>query len=390
VSALLGGLTPGSFLARHWQKQPLLVRGALPDFRDPLSPDELSGLACEADVESRLVLERGGTRPWQVIVGPQHARRLRRLPPTHWTLLVQEANLHVPALAALLERFAFIPHWRVDDVMVSLAPRFGTVGPHVDSYDVFLLQGKGRRRWRIARSFGDDIVPGIDLRVLRRFRAEQEWVLEPGDMLYLPPGLAHHGVALETCLTYSIGFRAPSHADLVLAYLQRVVRGVDRDQLYGDPDLVPQRHAGEITNRARRRIRRILAEALAPGPGRDFDRFVGALLTQPKSAAPRAHRSSLRPHDVARRLAGSRALARSEASRLAFVRNRDGSADLFADGRCHELPRSLGFAAPLLTGRRLIPADALVPLLGRRGFTELVAALVSDGALSFVPRRRRS
>src|SRR5262249_32017270 len=161
------------------------------------------------------------------------------LPPTHWTVLVHNVDAHVGAAADLVEEFDFLPRWRVDDVMVSLAAPRGSVGPHVDQYDVFLVQGRGRRRWRIARRFDPALRPGVDLRVLRRCRAEREWVLEPGDMLYLPPGVAHHGVALEECLTYSVGFRAPSHAELVAGFLQRVVTGVDQARRYQDPDLAP-------------------------------------------------------------------------------------------------------------------------------------------------------
>src|SRR5713101_6626259 len=147
---LLGGLSPRAFLRRHWQKRPLLVRGALPAFRDPVTPQRLLALAARADVESRLVMERGGTRPWQVVPGPLPAARLRRLPRSHWTVLVQHVDAHVDTAADLIEEFDFLPRWRVDDVMVSLATPGGSVGPHVDGYDVFLVQGRGRRRWRIA------------------------------------------------------------------------------------------------------------------------------------------------------------------------------------------------------------------------------------------------
>ncbi len=379
------GLTPSRFLARHWQKRPLLVRRAFPDFRDPLTPDELAGLACEDDVESRLVLERGGERPWQVVAGPQDARRLRRLGPTHWTLLVQGANRHVPALAELLDAFAFVPTWRIDDVMVSLAPRSGTVGPHVDRYDVFLLQGRGRRRWQIATSFDDALVPGLDLRVLRRFRAEREWVLEPGDMLYLPPGVAHFGVALDTCLTYSIGFRAPSHAALVLGCLERLVAGIDRDRLYGDPDLAPQRHPGAIAASARREIRTIVTRAVRGLRGRALDRFVGEILTERGEPAP--PRRPVAAGDVARRVRAGAGLERSATTRVAFMRH-GRVATLFVDGRSYDLPRSLAFAAPLLSGARSVAAGDLRSGLTRRGFADLMADLVNAGAFRLAPAPR--
>ena len=206
------------------------MRGALPGFRDPVTPARLLALAARPDVESRLVREKGGARRWELTPGPLPAGLTRTLGPSHWTVLVQNVDAHVGAVADLIERFDFLPRWRVDDVMISLAAPQGSVGPHVDSYDVFLLQGRGRRRWRVAERFAEDYRPGLDLRVLRGFRAEREWVLGPGDMLYLPPGVAHHGVALEECLTYSIGFRAPSEYDLVAGFLQRVVGAVDADR----------------------------------------------------------------------------------------------------------------------------------------------------------------
>src|SRR4051812_20292918 len=203
---LLGKVTPAQFLKQYWQKKPLLVRGAFPGFRDPVTPDQLAGLALEDDVDSRLVMERGGKKPWEVTLGPQRAAKLRGLPRSHWTLLVQGVDRYVPGVAALLEPFRFIPDWRVEDIMISFAPQAGTVGPHIDSYDVFLIQGQGRRRWQLDPAAGGALRPGLDLRILKQFTAKQDWVLEPGDMLYLPPDLAHHGTALEDCLTYSVGF----------------------------------------------------------------------------------------------------------------------------------------------------------------------------------------
>jgi 50S ribosomal protein L16 3-hydroxylase len=380
-ATLFGGLTPERFLRRHWQKTPLLVRGAFPGFRDPLSPDSLAELACLPEVESRLVLERGGSRPWQLIEGPQSPRRLRRLRPTHWTLLVQEANLHVPALAKLLDSFRFIPNWRVDDVMVSFAPRFGSVGPHLDSYDVFLIQGLGRRRWRIDTRTTAAFKPGLDLRILRRFRAEQEWLLESGDMLYLPPGVAHHGVALEDCLTYSVGFRAPSHADLVLGWLQQIANRIDRSKQYEDPGLRPQRDPGEIAAQALGQMRRIVSSALAPGDACEFARFAGEHLTHPKDPDRGPRRRAVSVASLRRRLGAGAALARRGASRLAFVRQGSGIL-LFADGRALALPRRLAFAGALLTRGRILSASALTPHWDKRGFASLVVSLVGAGVFS--------
>ena len=163
ASSVLGKLSVERFLRTYWQKEPRVVRGAFPGFKDPLSPDELAGLACERDVDSRLVIARGGRKPWQVIRGPQQPRALRKLPRSHWTLLVESVDRHSPRIEALASAFSFLPNWRMDDVMVSLAPNRGTVGAHIDSYDVFLIQGQGRRKWEVDRQATADYKPGLDL-----------------------------------------------------------------------------------------------------------------------------------------------------------------------------------------------------------------------------------
>lgn len=382
---LLGGLTPKSFLRRYWQKRPLVVRGAFPGFHDPLGADELASLACEDGVESRLVLVRGGARPFHVVPGPQDEHRLRRLPATHWTLLVQGVDRQVSAVARLRDRFRFVPDWRIDDVMVSFASRFGSVGPHLDSYDVFLIQGLGRRRWRVQLRPDPALRAGLDLRVLRRFEADADWVLEPGDMLYVPPGIAHHGVALEDSLTYSIGFRAPSHAELLAGALQHRLRGMPAALRYADPDLGPARQPGEIDRATIARLRRIVARELERLGGPDLERCLGELLTETKEAGPLRRSRRLSPIALGRRIVSGGALVRSDASRIAFMRRRAGT-DLFVDGQTLPLPRPLTFAAPLLTGPPRLDGLALRPHLETPGFLELVADLINRGAFELARR----
>ena len=203
------------FLQEYWQQKPLLIRQALPGYISPISPDELAGLALEEEVESRLV--EGGSNNWSLRHGPLTEQDFLDLPEQGWTLLVQAVDLWVPQMQQLLERFEFLPPWRLDDVMVSYACPGGSVGPHFDQYDVFLLQVEGTRRWQIGGHCDGNTPLQADcpLRVLESFSSQQEWLLEPGDMLYLPPGMAHWGVAETECLTYSIGFRSPSIADLL-------------------------------------------------------------------------------------------------------------------------------------------------------------------------------
>ncbi len=280
--ALLGGLAARDFLVRHWQKRPLLVRGAWPRFEDPVSVSELFRLATRDDCESRLVVRANGR--WRLQHGPFRLADLRRLPRRGWTLLVQGLNHFVPAADRMLRAFGFIPYARLDDVMVSYAVPDGGVGPHFDSYDVFLLQGRGRRKWRVSRQRDLDLDPGAPLKILSDFRPQREWVLEPGDLLYLPPDVAHEGTALEPCTTYSIGFRAPSERELAeefLAFLQdRVAVGERR---YADPDLRPAARPAEIPAalveccaRVVKKVRWRRAEVEA---------FVGAYLSAPKPNA---------------------------------------------------------------------------------------------------------
>lgn len=387
-SGVLGGLTPLDFLSRYWQRRPLLIRGALPDFRDPLDPDELAGLACEPEVQSRLVIERGGRRPWEVVHGPQDARRLRRLARTHWTLLVQEADRHVPALADLLELFDFVPRWRLDDVMVSFAPRHGSVGAHVDSYDVFLLQGRGRRRWQVDARAPEEYRPGLDLRVLRRFEPRREWVLSPGDLLYLPPGLAHRGTSLEDAFTYSIGFRGPSWKEQVAAFGQRLL-AVTREDRWRDPPPTFPLEPGEIDEAALIKIgRTVQISFIGACFPEERSRLAGELLTQPRDPPPAPRARRLRPQEVRARILAGAPFERDPASRAAFIFRGPRFNDLFVDGRRFVLRGALAALAPLLTGRRRVDAAALKRRVRGRAVAALLAELVNLGAFELGPRPR--
>jgi 50S ribosomal protein L16 3-hydroxylase len=275
---LLAGLTPRQFVARHWQKRPLLVRQAVAGVEDLLSLDQLMQLATRDDVQARVVIRAG--RSFELRHGPFTRAFLRGLKGRCWTLLVQEVNHHLPQARALLDRFAFIPYARLDDVMVSYAAPGGGVGPHFDSYDVFLLQGRGRRRWRISRQADLSLVRGAPLRILRRFRPEQEWVLDAGDMLYLPPSCAHDGVALEECMTYSVGFRAPSWQELTEQFLVHLQDSIARQGMYADSDLEPQTSPARIPPRMIAKVEATLARIR--WSKQDVMRFLGRYLTEPK------------------------------------------------------------------------------------------------------------
>lgn len=248
--ALLNQLTPTQFLAEYWQKKPLLIRQAIPNFQGLLDGNDLAGLACEEEAQSRLVRFSDGQ--WHTEQGPFDEDDFANLPEHDWTLLVQGVNHFLPEADALLRQFNFIPYARLDDLMVSYAPKGGGVGPHFDSYDVFLLQGSGERRWKVSHQSDKSIIEGAPLRILKQFACDGEWVLEPGDMLYLPPQLAHWGIAeTDDCMTYSIGFRAPKTTELAMGYLEEMQSNLGsnsaEDILYQDADLAMTEAPAEIS-----------------------------------------------------------------------------------------------------------------------------------------------
>jgi 50S ribosomal protein L16 3-hydroxylase len=239
---LLGNITPAQFLRDYWQKKPLLIRQAIPGFKPLLKFDKLAELARQNHVESRLITHANGE--WMLSHGP-----LAELPPRtqrEWTMLVQGVNLHDERADALLRQFRFVPDARLDDLMISYATDGGGVGPHFDSYDVFLLQAQGRRRWRIGAQQDLTLVEGLPLKILANFEPEEEYVLEPGDMLYLPPQYAHDGVAEGECMTYSIGFRSPSYQELGEGLLQFMADSIDLPGMYSDPGLQVAKNPAEI------------------------------------------------------------------------------------------------------------------------------------------------
>jgi len=278
---LLGGLAPAEFMKRHWQRKPLLVRQAIPGFAPLLPRGELFALAGRDDVESRLVARQG--RAWRLQRGPFARRALPPLKQPAWTLLVQGVDLHHAGASELLHRFDFVPAARLDDLMISYATDTGGVGPHFDSYDVFLLQAQGRRRWRIGRAADPRLREDLPLKILAQFEPEQEFVLEPGDLLYLPPNYAHDGIALGECQTYSIGFRAPARAELARELLQRIADEAAEhgaDTLYRDAGQPATTMPGAIPEALLRFAREALAAALKDPAV--LERALGEYLTEPK------------------------------------------------------------------------------------------------------------
>jgi 50S ribosomal protein L16 3-hydroxylase len=325
---VFGSLSQAQFLERHWQRSPLFLQGALPGFRSPLSPDELAGLACEESVESRLVQGHVGAG-FRLERGPFEEKRFARLPKRNWTLLVQDVDKHVPEVASLLEPFRFLPDWRVDDIMVSFAAPGGSVGPHTDQYDVFLLQVQGKRRWQISEHFAPELREDCELRVLQHFEPERELIAEPGDILYLPPNVAHHGVAIDDAMTFSIGFRAPDQRELLVALAQELVEGSATGPRFGDAGRSPSAKPEALDPADLARLRELVRSGLAQSDAQ-LDAFIGRYLTRAKSHLVVSGDPS-GADEVAARLARGDVLRRRHGSRWATL---ESGAELviFAEG----------------------------------------------------------
>ena len=310
-TALLGGMSPRQFMRRHWHKRPLLIRQALPGVSPPLGRAALFDLAAREGVESRLVRQDG--ERWVLRHGPLKRRSLPPASRPGWTLLVQGLEQHVPAAEALLGHFRFLPAARLDDLMLSWASGGGGVGPHTDSYDVFLLQVQGRRRWRIGPTRDASLRPGLPLRILARFEPDEEWLLEPGDMLYLPPGWAHEGVAVGECMTASIGFRAPSRRELAREVMGRLLEDEGEDDGEAAPSPLyrdPSQPATPTPGRVPEALQRFAVDAVARA-ARDPQALqcaLGEALTEPKPTAWFLPSGDWRPGLGVRLDAGSRML----------------------------------------------------------------------------------
>lgn len=296
-STLLGGFSAASFLKRHWQKQPLLVRGAIPGFNTPLNLQQLMLLAGNEACEARVVVSAGN--PPEVFYGPLSPAFFRDLPEKNWTLLIQGVNHVCPHAREILRRFSFLPYARLDDIMVSYAAPGGGVGPHFDSYDVFLLQGSGKRLWEVSAQTDLELVTGSELKILRRFNPDGSCVLGNGDMLYLPPRFAHNGTALEPCVTYSIGFRAPGYDELKTQFLAYLDDHINIEGEYQDPDLRPTSHPAELGKAMVSQVIDVLSRI--SWSRSDVVTFLGRYLSEPKSYVVLEELPALNYREFARR-----------------------------------------------------------------------------------------
>ncbi len=374
------------FLRDYWQKKPLLIRNPWDAWQNPLEPDELAGLACEAEVESRLVVGAQGS--WAVEHGPLAEARFARLGQEPSTLLVQAVDHHIPEVAALIAPFRFIPNWRIDDVMVSYATDGGGVGPHYDQYDVFLIQGNGCRRWRVGQLCDDQspLVPHDELRLLAEFHATDEWLLEPGDILYVPPRIAHDGVAVgDDCMTYSVGFRAPSRSELLTHFVDDLVAEMEDDDRYADPELATQENPGEISSDALDKLHQLAIEKLQDRSY--FARWFGSYSSTRKyPEIDWSPEDLVSETDISAQLKAGVFVSRNPASRFSFLRQDDATILLFVDGTSFHCEDSCATFAENLC--RADTTELPAPEVPNEPLQQLITALINQGSIALDGREQ--
>ncbi|MCP5357324.1 MAG: cupin domain-containing protein [Pseudomonadales bacterium] len=377
-------LLPASFDARrflreYWQKKPLLIRGD-GHFQDPLGRDDILELACEDLVESRLIRSDAHRQHWQLRHGPFTAKALTALPREHWSLLIQGADQWHEGVRELLREFDFIPRWRIDDVMISLAAEGGGVGPHFDYYDVFLVQGLGKKRWRLGGRADSNsaLLPDTELRLLQHFETQEDWIVEPGDILYIPPNIAHYGVAIGDSVTYSVGFRAPSAAELLDEFCAELLPTLPEETRYTDTTARLPEQPGEISSEVSGQLRDMFQELLQnPLPlTRSFARF----MTRPKYPELFEDDLDASAQSLAADLQEGAVLQRHPSSRFAFHRHPQGC-ELYADGESFTCPAGLAAHLPALCDPFApeLPWAALIS--EDESHAQLIVALYNQGSL---------
>jgi 50S ribosomal protein L16 3-hydroxylase len=377
------GLSQQQFLDEYWQKKPLLIRQAWVDFESPISPEDLAGLACEPDIESRLIEQHGQDRPWQVTNGPLSEADFARLPASKWTMLVQDVDKHFPDLHYILAPFSFIPDWRRDDLMISYAPVEGTVGAHTDGYDVFLLQAMGTRRWQISDTplVDPPIIENLDVQILAEFTADHSWDLAPGDMLYLPPHYAHHGVAINDCMTFSIGFRAPSQIDILDTMVNTMLEQGLAKIRYNDADLVVTDHSAEIDAQAIARLKSMLHQAVddaEPVLATTLGKFVTETKSSLSPLAEESFSDLMTIEEVTEQFEQGDILQRNQYCRFAWTADEHGG-QLFLAGEAYPVTSSSVTHLACLTEQNELTISDWQQLNKDQQMASLLCQLIAEG-----------
>jgi len=378
---ILGKISAATFLKKYWQKKPLLIRNAFNPVPDIVTADELAGMACDKRIESRLIIEKGGKTPWETQRGPFKPSLFAKLPKTKWTFLVNGADRFLPSVHAVLDQFSFIPFWRVDDVMFSYAVDKGNVGAHVDNYDVFLVQIHGTREWHIEDRavLEDNFKPNLPIRLLKKFKATHTWILNPGDMLYLPPRFPHHGIARgDDCITMSVGFRAPSYAELIDGVTSAALSAVDEKLRYTDPDLTEQ-HPGEISPHSVNKFEKVLKEQLL---NRSFlEEWLGRSVSETYPDVTIEKAQTVPTSKQLLKMLSTTEVVRAEGVRMAFIRKGKSEVDFYCAGEKHTLTGISSELGVLLSGRIVIPGSEVAVLVKNSSAMKLFLSLVASGYL---------
>lgn len=372
------GLSTEHFLRDYWQQKPLLMPQAFPGFSSPLTPDELGGLALESDIHSRLILRERAKEPdtgdiWHLRTGPFTEDELTQLPTQDWTLLVSDIEKHLDGFSAYLEPFRFLPDWRIDDLMISYAPTGASAGAHIDEYDVFLFQAAGQRQWQIStdQSAPTNILADQDLKILQQFDATETWTLSAGDILYLPPGIPHHGIAQDNdCMTWSIGFRAPMEQQL-LADITEQLLSYSPSRRYRDPALVPINRKGELDTNSLDNLEQLWQQVTSPSR-ENFIRATGCVLTRRQDAL-----SDTLARDRADSPPSEGQVQRHSAARMLFVTT-DAGCELFANGENFRISARL---AETLCAQSEWSVSELLSLCHNAADRQLLTTLWQQGVL---------
>ena len=378
--SVLGDLSVEDFLANYWQKKPLVVRNAFPDFEMPFTAEELAGLTLDTDAPARMIIEHGlppENKPWQVKLAPFEEEDFTTLPDSHCTFLVNDLERYIPELGNLIEPFRFIPDWRIDDLMVSYAEDQGTVGPHTDDYDVFLIQGEGKRRWKVItrEDYPKTLIPDLPIALLAEFEADEEWLLEPGDMLYLPPNMPHYGIAEGACFTFSVGFQAPRTVDLIQNWLESFSRNKKFAKRFTDPDRQVQKNPGEITQNDLNRLSALMIESIEEQKA-ELHTFLGKYLTESKGEIPPEN------HEIAPGFDDKQDYERESWLRFAYIDNPTAEQiDFFADGHHIALPKALLNDVQELCENYYYSKESLAALMENKDFSRLFERMLLEGGV---------
>jgi len=375
----LGTLSVNAFLNEYWQKKPILIRNAIKTSSLPIEADELAGLACEAQVESRIISNIDDS--WKLKHGPFEETLFSTLPASNWTLLVQAVDHWSPKAADFLQQFNFIPSWRIDDLMVSYATKGGGVGPHFDQYDVFLVQSHGQRKWDVGTIYDDDakLVQDIPVSILNDFEAEESWIANPGDIVYIPPGYGHNGIALsDECITCSVGFRAPSHSEVLCEFADFIGVKLSEALRYEDPDLTTQTHSGEIKTAAIDNFQTILSKYT--NDKSLISEWLGQYASTPKY--PEQHEIDKEHYTLdklTKNLSLNKELIKNESSRFYFIENLPVH-KLFVDGARIDTHNISNEFIEFLCDNREIE---LINFTLKREYLHLLLKLINMGSLYF-------